>query len=152
VGKGLILMLGDRYTGNVTHHRGLFAGLSAATAAVLVGAMFMLGVWHRVSGEVAQAVSVIVWALVAVLLAAAAYAVWFLILRARHHVTHPETLTRQRVRAEVIPSPSPEIPAIPAPAPLAALPPAVTHNWHLNDPDTAAAVIRAVADTTDERN
>lgn len=137
----------DRYTGNQTHHHGMLAGLGAGTAAVLVCAVFVLSVWHRVAGTVAEALDVIVWALVAAVLAAAAYVLGFLGLRLRHHVTHPETLTRQRVRAEVLPPPLPvpESPAIPAPAPLAALPP-VTHNWHLNDPEAAAAAIRAMTE------
>jgi hypothetical protein len=134
----------DRYTGDHTHHRGLFAGLSAATAAVLVAAAFIASVWHRVSGTVAEALDVIVWALVAAVLAAAAYVLWFLFLRARHHLAHPETLTRQSARAEVIPPPAAA--GIPAPAPLAALPAPVVHNWNLHDPDTAAAVVRAVAE------
>jgi hypothetical protein len=129
--------------GNHTHHHGMLAGLGAGTAAVLVCAVFVLSVWHRVSGTVATAVTVLVYVLVAVVLAAAAYVVWFLFLRARHHLAHPETLTRQRVRAEVIPLAAEEIPA---PAPLAALPPPAVNHWHLNDPDTAAAVIRAVAE------
>lgn len=136
--------LGDRHV----HHHGMLAGLGAGTAAVLVCAVFVLSVWHRVSGEVATGVTVIVYALVAVVLAAAAYAVWFLFLRARHHLIHPETLTRQTVRAEVVPPslPVPETPAIPAPAPLAALPPSI-HNWNLPaDPAAAAAVLRAVAE------
>ena len=87
-----------------------------------------------------------VWALVAAVLAAAVYVLWFLFLRARHHLAHPETLTRQAVRAEVIPPALPAAEAVPAPEPLAALPPAVTHNWHLNDPDTASAVVRAIAE------
>ena len=143
--------LGDRHV----HHHGMLAGLGAGTAAVLGCFLLVLGVWHRVSSQVGTAVTVLVYALVAVVLAAALYVVGFLGLRLRHHVTHPETLTRQAVRAEVIPPslPAPETPAIPGPAPLAALPPPVTHNWHLNDPDTAAAVIRAIAeDTTTEGN
>ncbi len=135
---------GDRHV----HHHGMLAGLGAGTAAVLVCAVFVLSVWHRVSGTVATAVTVIVWALVAAVLVAAVYVAGFLGLRLRHHVTHPETLTRHAVRADVIPPPLPavDVPAIPAHPPLAALPPPVTHNWHLNDPAAAAAVIRAVAD------
>ena len=112
-----------------------------------------MGVWHRVSGAVALAVTVLVFALVAVFLAAALYAVLFLGLRLRHHVTHPETLTRHAVRAEVIPAravpAADDAPAIPPPAPVAALPPAVTHNWNLpQDPAAAAAVVRAIAEGT----
>lgn len=138
------LITGDR----PTHHHGLFAGLGAGTAAVLVCAVFVLSVWHRVSGTVAEAVTVIVWALTAVLLVAAVYAAGFLGLKLRHHVTHPETLTRNPVRAEVIPAPALPVAEIgPAPEPLAALPPPVTHNWHLpEDPAAAAAVVRAIAE------
>jgi hypothetical protein len=139
--------------GTHTHHHGMLAGLGAGTAAVLACMIFVLSVWHRVSGTVAQAVVVLVWALVAAFLAGAVYVVVFLGLRLRHHVAHPETLTRHTVRAEVIPPPVPA-PAIPAPEPLAALPPpSVTHNWNLpQDPDAAAAVIRSIADSTAEGN
>jgi hypothetical protein len=141
------LISGDQHV----HHHGALAGVGAGTAAVLVCGLLLLGVWHRVSGQVGVAVTVLVWALVAAVLAAAVYAVAFLALRLRRHVTHPETLTRQVVRAEVIPPPLPPAapPAVPVAEPLAALPP-VAHHWHLNDPDTAAAVIRAVSDSTTE--
>jgi hypothetical protein len=138
------LISGDQHV----HHHGVLAGVGAGTAAVLVCGLLLLGVWHRVAGQVGVAVTVLVWALVAAVLAAAVYAVAFLALRLRHHVTHPETLTRRVVRAEVVPPAPPA--ALPAAEPLAALPPPVAHHWHLNDPDTAAAVIRAVADSTTE--
>lgn len=138
----------SRYTGSHAHHYGLLAGLGAGAVAVLVAGVFLASVWGRVSGQVATAVDVIVWAVAAAFLAAALFVPVYLFLRLRHHLAHPETLTRHAVRAEVVqPAESPAIPA----APLAALPP-VTHNWHLNDPDTAAAVIRAVADSNNERN
>jgi hypothetical protein len=142
------LISGDQHV----HHHGALAGVGAGTAAVLIGGLLLLGVWHKVAGQVGVAVTVLVWALVAAVLAAAVYAVAFLALRLRHHVTHPETLTRHVVRAEVIPPalPAPAVPAVPAAEPLAALPPPVAHHWHLNDPDTAAAVIRAVSDSTTE--
>ena len=135
--------LGDRHV----HHHGMLAGLGAGTAAVLVCAVFVLSVWHRVSGTVAQAMTVIVWALVAVVLVAAAFAVAYLGLRLRHHAIHPETLTRHAVRAEVIPQALPPAEAPALPAPLAALPSPVTNHWHLpQDADAAAAVIRSIAE------
>ena len=135
------------YTGDHTHHHGLLAGLGAGTAAVLVCAVFVLSVWHRVSGTVAEAVTVIVWALVAAVLAAAAYVLWFLFLRARHHLAHPETLTRHAVRAEVIPPalPAAEAPALPAPPPVAELPAPqhVTHN-HFESAEAVRAALAAL--------
>jgi hypothetical protein len=138
----------DRYTGNHTHHHGLLAGLGAGTAAVLGCFLLVLGVWHRVSSQVGTAVTVLVWTLVSAVLAAVVFLITYLGLRLRHHVTHPETLIRQRARAEVIPAPAAA--EIPAPAPLAALPAPVVHNWNLHDPDTAAAVVRAVAEGRQE--
>jgi len=132
------------------HHHGLLAGVGAGTAAVLLGGLFVAGVWHRVSGTVAQAVTVLVWALVAAVLAASAFVIAFLWLRLRHHARNPETLTRYPVRAEVIKAralPAQDAPSVPAPAPAAMLPPPVTHNWNLpQDPAAAAAVIRAIAE------
>lgn len=141
--------MGDRHLHQETHHHGPLAGLAAGTAAVLGCFLLVLGVWHRVSPQVGVAVTVLVWALIVVLLAAAVYAVGFLFLRLRRHVTHPETLTRHAVTATVVPSalPPAETPAVPAPAPVAALPSPVTHNWHLpQDPGAAAAVVRAIAE------
>jgi hypothetical protein len=112
-----------------THHHGMLAGVGAGTAAVLACTVFVLSVWHRVSGTVAQAVVVLVWALLAAALGAVAFVLGYLFLRLRHHITHPETLTRHTVRAEVIP---PSAPAVTGPPPaFPALPP-VTHGarWH----------------------
>ena len=135
--------LGDRHV----HHHGMLAGLGAGTAAVLVCAVFVLSVWHRVSGTVAQAMTVIVWALVAVVLVAAAFAVAYLGLRLRHHVIHPETLTRHAVRAEVVPPalPAAEAPALPAPPPVAELPAPqhVTHN-HFESAEAVRAALAAL--------
>ena len=131
------------------HHHGAVAGLGAGTAAVLVCAVLTLSVWHRVSGEVASALGVIVWGLVAVFLAAAVFAVAYLFLRLRHHLAHPETLTRHSVRAEVIQAPAAETPAIP-PAERAALPPAGPH-YHFETPEAAEAALRAMTDTEGNR-
>ncbi len=137
----------DRYTGDSKHYRGILAGLSAGAVAVLVAAAFLATVWSRVSGQVAVALDVIVWALTAAVLAAAAYVLWFLALRARQHALHPETLTRQTVRAEVIPPA--ETPAIPAAVPAAALPAPSTH-YHFDSPEAVEAALRAIP--RDERN
>jgi hypothetical protein len=132
------LVTGDRHT----HHHGLLAGLGAGTAAVLACAVFVLGVWHRVSGTVADAVTVIVWALVAAVLAAAAYVLWYLFLRARNHLTHPETLTRHAVRAEVVPPPLP-VADLPAAVPVAELPAGGTH-YHFDSPEAVETALRAM--------
>lgn len=135
---------GDRHV----HHHGILAGLGAGTAAVLGCFLLIAGVWHRVSAQVGTAVTVLVYALVAVVVAAAVYVVAFLGLRLRHHVTHPETLTRQTVRAEVI---QPALPAaeVPAAAPPAALPAPSTH-YHFDSPEAVEAAIRAIP--RDERD
>ena len=130
------------------HHHSLLAGVGAATAAVLVAGLMLMGVWHRISGAVAGAVTVIVYALAAAFIAAAAYVVWFLFLRARHHLAHPETLTRHPLRAEVVPVipaalADGEAPAIEAPAPLAALPAPVTH-YHFDSPGAVEAALKAM--------
>jgi hypothetical protein len=127
--------------GTHIHHHGLLAGLGAGAVAVLAGLTLMLAAWRAVGHAVGQAATVIVWAVAAVVLAAAAYAMVFLFLRARHHVTHPETLVRQSVRAEVIPAqvePA-TVPAVLPGKPVAALPP----GWRVlpEDPDEAIAAI-----------
>jgi hypothetical protein len=139
----------DFSTGNHTHHHGLLAGLGAGTAAVLGCFLLVLGVWHRVSSQVGTAVTVLVWALVSAVLAAVVFLITYLGLRLRHHVTHPETLTRQSLRAEVIPPPLPaaEVPAIPAPVPAAELPPA--RHYHFESADAVHAALSAMRE--DER-
>ena len=113
--------------GSHVHHHGLLAGVSAGAAGGLAGLALMLAAWREISHAVGEAVTVIVWALAVAVIAAVAYQVAFLFLRVRHHVAHPETLVRQTVRAEVIPAPGRAIGAIPATAPVAALPPPAGH-------------------------
>lgn len=137
----------DRYTGDVTHHRGLLAGLGAGAAAVLVGAVFLATVWRRVSGQVAIALDVIVWAFAAAVIGLAAFVLGYLVLRFRHHLAHPETLTRHTVRAEVItPSPAAEVPAAALPAAL----PAPSTHYHFDSPGAVEAALRAMP--RNERN
>lgn len=140
----------DRYTGDVTHHRGLLAGLGAGAVAVLAGAAFLATVWRRVSGQVAVVLDVIVWAFAAVVIGGAAFVLGFLFLRFMHHLRHPETLTRHTVRAEVIPPglPVTEAPAVQAPAPLAAI--EGTH-YPSASREAAEAALRAMLNPT-ERN
>ena len=137
----------DRYTGTHTHHYGLLAGLGAGAAAVLGAFVFLASVWQRVSGQVAVAVDVIVWAVASAFLAAALFVPVYLFLRLRHHLAHPETLTRHTVRAGVIPPP----PAaeLPAQAPLAALPAPGPH-YHFETAEAVEAALRAISGT--ERN
>ena len=131
--------------GNHVHHHGLLSGLGAGAVGVLAGFGLMLMAWRTIGRAVGIAGNVIVWALTALVVAAAAYGVMFLLLRLRHHVAHPETLMRQAVRAEVIPGQveAPAIAGIPAGKPLAALPP----GWKVlpEDPDAAIAMIRTIA-------
>jgi hypothetical protein len=128
--------------GSHIHHHGLLSGLGAGAVAVLAVFGLLLMAWHAIGHAVGVAGNVIVWAVAAVILATAAYAMLFLFLRARHHVAHPETLIRQPVRTEAIPV---QVVAgdIPAGPPAAALPP----GWKVlpADPDDAIAMIRAIA-------
>ena len=130
--------------GNHVHHHGLLSGLGAGAVGVLAGFGLMLMAWRTIGRAVGIAGNVIVWALTALVVAAAAYGVMFLLLRLRHHVAHPETLMRQAVRAEVIPGQvvAPAVAGIPAGKPVAALPP----GWRVlpEDPDAAIAMIRAI--------
>jgi len=135
--------------GSHVHHHSLFAGVGAATAGVLAAFGLMAMAWRQIGSAVGAAGTVIVWALTAGVVAAVAYAVAFLVLRLRHHVTHPESLTRT-VRAEVIPAAVPALPVADIPAAVAAperaaLPPGTHHTWYLpQDQDAAIAVIRAI--------
>lgn len=135
--------------GSHTHHHGLLSGLGAGAVAVLAVFGLLLMAWRTIGHAVGIAGTVIVWAVAAVILAAAGYAVVFLFLRARHHVAHPETLMRHAVRAEVIPGQvvAPAIAGIPAGKPVAALPP----GWRVlpEDPDAAIAMIRAITGEAD---
>jgi hypothetical protein len=126
------------------HHHSLLAGVGAATAAVLVGGLALLGVWHRVSGAVGTAVLVVVWALVVLVVAAAAHGIHVLFLRSVHHARHPETLTRRTIRAtaEVVDA-APA--ALPAPAPAAELPAGGAH-YHFDSAEAVEAALRAMTE------
>ena len=121
--------------GNHVHHHGLLSGLGAGAVGVLAGFGLMLMAWRTIGRAVGIAGNVIVWALTALVVAAAAYGVLFLFLRLRHHVAHPETLIRQAVRAEVIPAQvvTAEVPALPP-----------GHRLLPRDPEEAIAMIRAI--------
>ena len=121
--------------GNHVHHHGLLSGLGAGAVGVLAAFGLMLMAWRTIGRAVGLAGNVIVWALTALVVAAAAYGVLFLVLRLRHHVAHPETLIRQAVRAEVIP-------ARVVTADVPALPPGM--RMLPRDPDEAIAMIRAI--------
>ena len=121
--------------GNHVHHHGLLSGLGAGAVGVLAGFGLMLMAWHTIGRAVGIAGNVIVWALTALVVAAAAYGVMFLLLRLRHHVAHPETLMRQAVRAEVVPG---QVVAADVPA----LPPGM--RMLPRDPDAAIAMIREI--------
>ena len=130
--------------GRHVHHHSLLAGVSAGTAGVLCIFGLLLLAWRTIGHAVGVAGTVIVWAVTALVLAAVAYGVGLLGLRLRHHVTHPETLTRQAVRAEGVPAAVPALPAaaqaaLPAPE-RAALPPGV--RLLPRDPEEAIAMIR----------
>jgi len=134
--------------GSHVHHHGLLSGLGAGAVGVLAGFGLMLMAWRTIGRAVGTAGTVIVWALTALVVAAAAYGVLFLVLRSLHHIAHPETLTRQSVRAEIIPAEgTPAITGVPVPAPAIEAPRREIH-YHFN---TAEAVLaaRRVMGTTD---
>ena len=91
--------------GEQTHHHSLLAGVGAGTAGVLVVLVLLLLAWHRIAGAVGAAASVIIWAVAAMVIAAAVYGVVFLALRLRLHAQRPETLTRYTARAGTPASP-----------------------------------------------
>ena len=141
------LITGDR----PTHHHGLFAGLGAGTAAVLVCAVFVLSVWHRVSGTVALAVTVIVWALVAVLLVAAVYAVGFLGLQAPSSRDPPGDPHPARGPRGGHPGPGTACQrhaGIQPPAAAAELPAAGTH-YHFDSAEAVETALRAMQERPD---
>lgn len=74
------------------HHHGPLAGLGAGAAAVLFAAVVLALAWHRVSGPVSMAVTVLAYAVTAaacgLLLAVLSWAFLWL----RHRARHPETL------------------------------------------------------------
>ena len=124
-----------------THHHGPLAGLGAGAAAVLTGGGLILVAARRQLGEVA---TVVAWALMAAVIAAAVYAVLWL----RHRVLHPETLARPpSIRAEVIDAePAPQLSAASTPLPYAepaAIEPGREVHLHLNvTPGQLAAIMR----------
>jgi HAMP domain-containing protein len=136
-----------------THHHGILAGVSAGTAAVLVGGACLVAVWHRVAGPVGQALVVIVLAATAAVILAVIAAAFYAVLWLRHRVRNPELLAgRHAVRAEAVTA-RPEAPGlawtareIPADGPAAGIePPREIHNhFHFDGPEAAIAAIRAV--------
>ena len=131
-------MIGGRHT----HHHGILAGASAGAVAVLMAFGLVLLAWHAVSGAVGEAVIVIVWAVTAVVIVVALASGGYALLWLRHRIRHPEVLSRQPVRAEVVT----EAPAeIPAPQPVAELPAAGTHtHYHFDSAEAVEAALQAM--------
>lgn len=128
--------------GQQTHHHGLLAGVSAGAMAVLLAFGLALLAWHRIAGAVGDAVIVIVWTAAAVVIAGALVSGVYAVLWLRHRLRHPEVLSRQPVRAEVIS----DVPAaVPAPQPAAELPAAGTHtHYHFDSAEAVEAALQAV--------
>ena len=131
-------MIGGRHT----HHHGILAGASAGAIAVLMAFGLVLLAWHRVSGAVAEAVIVIVWAVAAVVIVVALASGGYALLWLMHRIRHPEVLGRRAVRAEVVS----EVPAaVPAPPPAAELPAAGTHtHYHFDSAEAVEAALQAL--------
>jgi len=135
--------------GQQTHHHSLLAGVSAGAMAVLVAFGLELLAWHRVAGAVGDAVIVIVCAVTAAVVLAVLLGTGWAVLWLRHRLRHPEVLSRQPVRAEVV-SEAPA--AIPAPSPVAELPPAqyITHN-HFHGAEAVEAAVQAMQERQEGR-
>ena len=110
--------------------------------AVLVAFGLVLLAWHRIAGTVGTAGIVIVWTMVAVVIGGAVAAAVHVFLRLRHQVRHPEVLSRQTVRAEVLDQ---EPAAIPAPQPATELPAGGSHtHYHFDSPGAVEAALQAM--------
>ena len=120
---------------------GPFAGLTAGVAAIFVAGLCLVGVWHRVSGAIGDAVIVACIAVMATVTLAVAYAAVFAALWMRRKLT---AAAAPVYRAEVLADVADEAPAITA-APVAAIEPARTVHYHFDraDPGTVAAVLAA---------
>ena len=130
-------MIGGRHT----HHHGILAGASAGAIAVLVAFGLVLLAWHAVSGAVGEAVIVIVWAVTAVVIVVALASGGYALLWLRHRIRHPEVLSRQPVRAEVVTEAPAAIPASPAVAEL----PAGSHtHYHFDSAEAVEAALQAM--------
>ena len=125
-----------------THHHGLLAGVSAGAMAVMACSGLLFLDWHQVSRGVGDAVTVIVWAVVTAVIGAVLAAGVYVFLLLRHRIRHPEVLSRQPVRAEVVTDPPAEIPASPA---VAELPAAGTHtHYHFDSAEAVEAALQAM--------
>lgn len=120
-----------------THRYGLspLAGVSAGTAAVLFAFGVLALAWHRVAGQVAAGITVLVYVMLGAVCGLVLAALFYVVLWLRHRVRHPETLApRQAARpAEAVPQ------AITAAEPRAIEPPRVYLN--VTD-DQLAAILR----------
>jgi small-conductance mechanosensitive channel len=117
-----------------THHHGPLAGLGAGAAAVLLAAVVLLLAWHRVAGQVAAGITVLVYVVITVVCGLAVSALAYAVLWLRHRVRHPETLA-PRHAAE----PAPQ--AITAVAERAAIEPPRRVYLNVTD-DQLAAILR----------
>ena len=128
------------------HYNGIFAGLGAATAAVLLIPVLVFAVWRHVAGQMSVAVQVIVWALTAAVVATAAAWIVYAFLLVRHRALHPETLARPAVRAEVLDPVRAEVldPAVVARLPAGPL-------WRIRATPEPHAIPGTAGDATTER-
>ena len=134
---------------STTHHHSLLAGVSAAGLAVIGAFGLVLLAWHQVSGAVGEAVTVIVWAVVAAVVGAVLAGGMLVFLHLRHRVQHPETLARQAVRAEVLDPLPQQVPAQPA----AELPAGGSHtHYHFDSAEAVEAALQAMQERQDEGN
>jgi hypothetical protein len=129
-----------------THHHGLLAGVGAGAMAVLVLVPLLLWMVHqRIAGPVGTAMIAIVVAVTVLVVAACGYVVLYLMVRAVHHVRHPETVMGRitlRARPGAVNQPparpvlqSQPVAELPAPAPQ-------THNYFYGA-DAAAQALNA---------
>ena len=109
--------------------------MSAGTAAVLFAFGVLALAWHRVAGQVALGITVLVYAVLAAVLVSVAAAACYVLLWVRHRARNPELLAGRHAA-----SPAPAVQAVMAAAePRALEPPRVYLNV---TPDELAAIMR----------
>ena len=119
-----------------THHHGPLAGVGAGAAAVLFASVVLALAWHRVAGQVAAGITVLVYAGITAVCGLVLAALFYVVLWLRHRVRYPETLAPRQA-----PAAEDALPALEAASaePLAIEPPRVYLNV---TPGQLAAIMR----------
>jgi hypothetical protein len=140
--------------GGDVHHHSLFAGLSAATAGVIIAGIGLWALWHRIAEQLGVAFLVAMWILLmsgcVTAVAGAAWVCVMLLGHARRTLARPPipaTLTAQAI--PVSDYPAVQIPApqqIPAPATAPELEAADErgNHWHFHSKEAVDAALAAL--------